>query len=171
VFHESKFEPISEEVMEEDNRKIYKVNYTINMLPSLSEYVEVDEHGHKEIINEGISLLGLCTDSEELEIFESANIQKLIMFKWDTFAFKIHMVGCLMHLVYVCVMIAYIDYVYIANKEEYKVFYERLLVLAIIYPACYDWIQLYKTGWAYFSELQNYSDMIYIYGGIANVIL
>ena len=84
--------------------------------------------------------MSLCCDADELEIFESSNFQDLIVFRWDKFAFKIHMMGCIMHLFYIGIMILYINQIYIQGLSEGKEFYEKLLVIAIIYPALYDWI-------------------------------
>ena len=161
-------DPINNENVDIDSRKVYKVSYSINMLSSLGEYVSTE----KGLINKGTSLISLCCDSDELDIFESENFKDLILFKWDNYGFKIHMFGCIMHLFYIAVMLLYVDRIYIKGEIEHKQYWERLLIIVVIYPACYDWIQLWKTGiWAYFSELQNYSDLIYIYGSIANVIL
>lgn len=47
-----------------------------------------------------------------------------------------------------------------------------LLILAIIYPSWYDTLQLYKIGWReYFSDIGNYSDLIYTWGSVVNVVL
>jgi len=59
-----------------------------------------------------------------------------------------------MHLFYIATMLLYVNFIYIQGREdEGKEFYEKLLIVAVIYPAMYDNTQLYKTGWrAYFSE-------------------
>ena len=50
--------------------------------------------------------------------------------------------------------------------------YQILLIVAIIYPFWYETTQMFKSGVCqYLSEIPNYLDMLYIYGGIANVIL
>jgi hypothetical protein len=47
-----------------------------------------------------------------------------------------------------------------------------ILFLGILFPAYYDFTQLYKTGLEdYFSDLGNYSDCLYIWGSIMNVFL
>ena len=50
--------------------------------------------------------------------------------------------------------------------------YQYMLVVGIIYPFWYDSLQLYRSGFvAYFTDLSNYLDLLYIYGGITNVVL
>lgn len=41
----------------------------------------------------------------------------MIMYKWDRFAFSLHMMGCFMHLLYVFMMIFYIFNVYVNNED------------------------------------------------------
>ena len=58
------------------------------------------------------------------------------------------------------------------RDEDTHTLLNILLVLAIIYSTIYDFIQLYKHGLReYFSEIDNYSDQLYIWCGIANAIL
>ena len=83
IFFEERFADITTNEDEIDSRKVYKVNYQINMLPSLGEYMDK----HQGLINEGVSLMDLCCESDELDIFESKNFHDLIKFKWDNFAF------------------------------------------------------------------------------------
>lgn len=75
----------------------------------------VDEKGNKSFENEKESLLDMCSESEELEIFCSAAISDVIKFKWDEFALNIHMVGCFFHFFYMTILIIYINAIYINN--------------------------------------------------------
>lgn len=155
-----------------DSSKFYKVSYTLNMLPQIGEYVVREADGSKTFVNKGQSLLEMANEADELEIFEAANFQDVIAFKWDTFAYMIHLRGCLLHLYYVFILIIYVDKVYIQNDLESKRVYSLILITGIIYPTCYELFQQYKIGpKKYFSELGNYSDILYTWGGIANVIL
>lgn len=57
-----------------DSSKVYKVNYTLNTLPQLGEYVIRDPiAGEKSFVNEDISLMQMCIDADELDIFDSHN--------------------------------------------------------------------------------------------------
>ena len=50
--------------------------------------------------------------------------------------------------------------------------YQILLIVAIVYPFWYETTQMCRMGVSvYLSELGNYLDLLYIYGGITNVIL
>ena len=64
IFHEDKFAVQTDQ----DSRKVYTVNYRINMIPMLGEHVEHIEHGadnnELKLVNEGLSLIELCIDSE-----------------------------------------------------------------------------------------------------------
>jgi len=45
-------------------------------------------------------------------------------------------------------------------------------MVAIIYPTIYEIVQQYKIGFRkYFSDPFNYSDILYTWGGIANIIV
>jgi len=172
VFDEAHFQIPNKDLELMDNKRVAKVQYTINMLPSLGEYVVMNADGSKTLVNENQLLMAHCIDSDELSIFESDNFGQLIQFKWEQFAFFIHTFGFVMHLFYVFIMVIYIYNIYIENNHQQKDFYSRILILAVVYPAWYDTAQLWNSGWrVYFSELQNYSDLIYIYGSILNVIL
>ena len=66
----------------------------------------------------------------------------------------------------------YIDKVYIKAETKDVQVYQILLIIAIIYPFWYETIQMFRMGVSvYLSELANYLDLLYIYGGIANVVL
>lgn len=58
--------------------KIYKIRYSVNLLPTIGEYIrpENSETGQERcVMNEGINLMGVCNESEELEIYDTQNIQ------------------------------------------------------------------------------------------------
>ena len=80
----------------------------------------------------------MCIDADELDIFDSDNFQKLIKFKWDSYAKSIHMVGCVMHFFYVLLLIMYVNAIYIKGDMDHKKLYEVSLIFGIIYPFCYD---------------------------------
>ena len=69
-------------------------------------------------------------------------------------------------------MMIYINEIYISNRLETKRFFSILLVLAIVYPTMYEFVQQYKIGFRkYFQDPANYSDIFYTWGGLANDIL
>lgn len=47
-----------------------------------------------------------------------------------------------------------------------------MLATGILYPFVYDNIQLYKSGFSeYFSQIWNYTDLLFIWSGFINVII
>lgn len=66
-----------------------------------------EEHGQ---------LMQAISESEELEIFETDLVINLIDYKWGQYAKRQHILGFLIHLVYVFTMMAQIRLVYIHRK-------------------------------------------------------
>lgn len=108
---------------------------------------------------------------KEFDNFDSRALTEIIQFKWETFGYKHHHVGWIMHVLYSLTLIAYINLVYVQNKgtDEEKQIYAIALLFGISYPAVYDWIQLCRTGiFGYLKDGFNYTDMLLIYSSIAN---
>ena len=117
-------------------------------------------------------MLAMALEADELDIFDVENYQQMLLFKWNRFAKPIHLLGCLMHFVYVTVLILYVFEIYINYEQQNARIYQTLLILGVVYPAMYESRQLMGTGFVdYFSEYQNYSDLLYIWGSVTNVIL
>jgi hypothetical protein len=68
-----------------DATKVFKIKYQINLLPKVGEHYEYNEDGFMECQCEDISIMALCNDTEELEIFDTEAITSVISYKWDTF--------------------------------------------------------------------------------------
>jgi hypothetical protein len=67
-------------------------------------------------------------------------------------------------------MIIYVNAIYVKNSEHSSG-YGILLFMGIIYPMMYDLSQLQRQGLrAYFSDPMNYSDQLYFWCSIINVI-
>ena len=78
-----------------------------------------------------------------------------------------------MHLFYIFTLVLYINIVYIHNSGTAKdqQTYSILLAIGILYPALYDWTQMFRGGLEnYFSDFWNYTDLLYIWSSIGNVI-
>jgi hypothetical protein len=60
-----------------ENSKIFKIKYSINILPGIGERViDEGENGKKTFINSDVGLMGLLAGAtEELEIFDTESIQ------------------------------------------------------------------------------------------------
>jgi len=69
-------------------------------------------------------------------------------------------------------MMVYVNEIYINNRLGEKRIFSVILIVAIIYPTMYEFVQQYKIGFRkYFKDPNNYLDILYTWGGIANVIL
>ena len=81
--------------------------------------------------------------------------------------------GIIMHLMYTFILIIYVNEFYIPDLDGLdKEWGPVLLIIGILYPLYYEIFQLCKQGITdYFSQLQNYSDIVYIWGSVANFFL
>jgi hypothetical protein len=58
------------------------------------------------------------------------------------------------------------------KEPHHQSIYTLLLAVGIVYPAYYDFSQLYRIGMtSYFADPTNYSDCLYIWGSIINVFM
>jgi hypothetical protein len=93
-----------------------------------------------------------------------------------------HLVGCMMHMCQICILIFYVDFIYINNKlcesvikddGTYEMIcgdnpYAIILLGGIIYPFMYECIQIVKRGFTvYIKEANAIVDILYIFGSIA----
>jgi hypothetical protein len=78
-----------------------------------------------------------------------------------------------MHIGYIVTLVIYINIVYINNsgsKSDQQI-YSILLAIGVIYPAFYDWTQMFRGGLSeYLGDMWNYTDMLYIWSSIGNII-
>ena len=51
-------------------KKLHKISYTVNFLPFIGEHIQIDKNGNEIVHNEDMSVMQMCIDSEELDIFE-----------------------------------------------------------------------------------------------------
>jgi hypothetical protein len=100
---------------------------------------QVDFHieNEYEVVNEQISLMKLCRDTSELEMFDSDSLLQIIKFKWNSYGLMNHAFGCMMHLFTVLVIVIYVNNAYIAESGD-QVSYAALLIAGIIYPCFYE---------------------------------
>ena len=70
VFHEKEFEDISGREVQSD--KVYKIKYSLNMLPGMGECVRIcPRTGDKIIDSKGYSILNQMCEADELELFDT----------------------------------------------------------------------------------------------------
>ena len=70
------------------------------MLPAIGEYI-IYENGTKSMKNEGVSLMKMCTESGDLDIFEIQKLTEIIQYKWDRYGLKYYSIGFAFHIYYV----------------------------------------------------------------------
>ena len=74
IFHEARFNTDPNQEGELDSSKFYKVSYSLNILPVIGEYCIMNPHGNKKIENEGLNLLEVFNEGNELDIFECKSV-------------------------------------------------------------------------------------------------
>ena len=82
VFPEDEFKTLQEQKEENEGEeidvdKVFKIKYSINILPGVGEYIidsDPENGGHKTLVNTTANLLGLISGTEELSIFETKTI-------------------------------------------------------------------------------------------------
>ena len=100
--------------------KMYKIRYSINLLPQCGAYIPASLFSigeDKVIINEDINLLEICSESDELEMFESKILQDFITFKYISSAFYFHLFGLVIHFVYLIVLFLYSSQMYLLDQS------------------------------------------------------
>lgn len=76
----------------------------------------------------------------------------------------------MMHLFYVCVIIIYTNTSYISESNN-QLMYSVMLAIGVLYPLCYEVVQLSRGGCAdYLKDPWNYADILYIWGSVFNII-
>ena len=80
----------------EDKTKVFKIRYTLNVLPS------IDEHDD--------SLMNALGETEEITIFSSKVIRDLLEFRWNLYAGKFHYIGLGIHTFYVFIFNIYCSF-------------------------------------------------------------
>jgi hypothetical protein len=99
VFPEEELQPIDEQNAE--TSKIYKIEYTLNLLPRLGEHFDLDpKTGIEFLVKQEHTLMELCGSTEELEVFDSKTLKQVIDFKWEAYAKHFMYLGCTMHFFY-----------------------------------------------------------------------
>ena len=95
--------------------KVYKIKYKLNLLPQIGIHIIKDKDGKNVFYNEKISIMDLCSESNELDVYLSEAVQEIIEYKWAYFARKWYFVGFGFHLFYMTVLFVYIHVIYVQN--------------------------------------------------------
>ena len=111
-------------------KKVYKVKYTLNILPSMSERVT--------------TLMDALGDTEELDVFECKAVMDMIDFKWLQYSRQVHYMGLIAHMMYLGFFSIYIFEIFIYKTGKFIEVIESIMIIGILYPMIYDMTQLKK---------------------------
>jgi len=100
-----------------------------------------------------MSILDLCINSDEPDIFKVDHFIEFLEFKWDSFSRFFYVLSFSMHLWYIGTLTIYVNEIYIQGNTEKKRFFGTVIILGIIYPACINFLEMYKKRLDYFKEL------------------
>jgi hypothetical protein len=173
VFQEKEFDvAVQEEHRGMDTSKVYKIKYNLNLLPSLSEYVALDEQQRKTIKNEGVSMMSLVQKTGELAVFDTEALAQLIEFKWVVYAKGPHLMTFAMVTLYSLVLMLYVNFVYLLEGSSLGAPLELVLLIALLYPLGVNCLKIYKYGpKRYFQTRANYIDLVFNINAFINFIL
>ena len=117
--------------------------------------------------------------SEEDKIFTSEGVCDMVDYKWETYAFRRHMIGAFFHMIYLTCLLLYINHTFLVygtqdavgviQQPDCSITYMYVLFGCLIYPTFYDGTQCVKQGADYFKDGWNYLDMTHIALGFANI--
>jgi hypothetical protein len=82
--HDCKEHENTKEANLENEMKVYKIKFEINLLASIGAYKveDPDNRGHYIFKNKDVSLMALASESEEMTIFNTESFDILIAYKW-----------------------------------------------------------------------------------------
>jgi hypothetical protein len=70
-------------------------------------------NGQKVKKNPEQSLMQLCSETEELDVFKTGTMQEVIDYKWKKYGKSWHLAGCLMHIIYILCISQFVNKIYI----------------------------------------------------------
>jgi len=102
-----------------DTDKIYKIKYTVNLLPTTFMHIKATRCQKNSLIkthiNEDNIMMKLLAFSTEYEIFNQESIVDIVDYKWEVFGFIFHFVGFIFTVINTAIMIFYVQEVYIKD--------------------------------------------------------
>ena len=75
-------------------------------------------------------------------MFRSECLQQIIEFKWNTIAFKFHLLGTVIHFLYLSFLFAYILIAYIFDLGNKDIYHQAAIAFYVLaaYPTIYELI-------------------------------
>ena len=124
------------------------------------------------MMNEGVSLMKMCTESEQLDIFEVSNFTEITQYRWNRYGLYYYLIGFIFHIYYIVLQLIYVHAVYINGEEDKRAILSKLIIIGIFYPIVEELLQLGVAGFRdYFLDPANWANIVYIVAGILNVVV
>lgn len=127
-------------------------------MPRLASHISYQD-GKKITVNPTTCIMALCSNCDNLEVFNSDAITELIQFKWTEFGQSHHMIGLFFHACQMIMLMIYIQYVYIDDFFEiYKPggepndishpqsIFACILLICLTYPTFYEVMRMRNQG-------------------------
>jgi hypothetical protein len=143
-------------------KKLYKIKYTLNILPSVMF--------KKDVCMGANTLMETLGESLEQTIFETKIIEDFYDFQWNSYAKHLHMYGAIVHFVYVFLFVFYVSQVYLDRNFDNRVTLNWVMFTLLVHPFLYDGLQAWKQGLDYLRDPWNYIDQGYIWFGFATIL-
>lgn len=110
--------------------KFYKIKYTLNLLPNTTY-----QNGVCTRANE---LMESLQESNDNNIYETKIVKDFYDFHWNMYAKHIHYFGALLHTIYLCLFVVYVNEVYLHRRYEHRVEMCWMMLICIIVPMFND---------------------------------
>jgi len=97
-------------------------------------------HDHKVYVlkKREMDLIKILEETENLSVFVQTSVLDLIEFKWNSYAMNWHLVGLIMHFIYMGTVSYFVFKLYVQDKDEWKYWCLTIMSLGIVYPLIYD---------------------------------
>ena len=129
----------TESLAEVSSRKVYRIKYTLNLLPGVVSRGTMKDLGE-------ISLMELLSDTEDLDLFDTKVVKDLIQFYWINYASHIHLFGFCIHLLYVITFFIYVSLVYQDRDWAARTHLVILMFICLLYSIIYEFLQMSRHG-------------------------
>ena len=178
VFPEDEFKPMETDKI--DSSKIFKIKYSINILPSFCSHIKCSGNlSKRKYVNSDVDFMFILGKSNELGIFKHESVITLNEFKWREQARKNFVFNSFIHFCYIGILIIYTEAIYIhLHLYDQKTgeigenhFYPLILLAGMTIPFIYEVISFYMMGpKRYFTIIENYLDLTYIFFGVLTTL-
>jgi hypothetical protein len=171
----------------EDSSKVYKIIYTMNLLPCFGKHFVFDDIQRKWVlVKDDVPIVQIISESEEFNIFKTESLKNFIEYKWGQIGRNHHLYGVVNHCFYLLALGWYTNKCYIEvdfpdyyqydgykgmNDLKSKNLYSMIFIICMIYPVTYSFFQAKHTGFlSYFLDPVNISHILFNVIGSVNAV-